>query len=926
MFPGKEWVSMSPQSQGVDAEKLAQAVEFLKSHSGKDGVSELMIIRNGYSIWRGPEVTKVHGIWSGTKSFVSTCLGLLIEDDRCQLSTRAADWVPEMRTAYPEVTLQHFTTMTSGYRAQGDEPRDGYTHGPSRTPFLPAPTPLFAPGSHFAYWDSAMNQFSHVLTHIAKQPLENLFQKRIADPIQMNPDRWRWGAFESETGSRINGGAGNNSNHVFISASEMARFGWLFLNQGRWNGQQLIASHWVEQATSVQVAPTVPLGHTESGITGPGVYGFNWWRNGRHPDGTRKWPGAPASTFAASGYNNNDLFVIPNWNMVVVRLGLDQGDHKISDEEYGQFLAMIGNAIDDTTLSGEARAWHPITLSFRGPEAKEIDSEINPFLDYRLAVEFTGPDQSTFTVPGYFDGNGKGENGRIWKVRFTPHTDGQWHYKAHFHGGAQIAINLNLKHGKPLAFHGTTGSFNIAPRNPDARGFHRWGRLEYTGEHYLKFRDGPYWIRGGTDSPENFLAFSGFDNTPASHRYTAHEDDWLPGDPDWNQGQGRAIIGALNSLAKQNVNSLYFLTMNIGGDGGDVWPWAGNPNPKGSSENDNLHFDLSKLQQWNQVFEHAQRRGIFLHFVFNEAERANKTELDNGELGVERKLYYREMVARFGHHLALEWNLCEEYNIQFEFGANRIRAFADYIQQLDPYDHPITVHSAGDPEKELAFTFGDSRFSLTSVQLNQRRIDTLVESLRKSTARRGRPLPISMDEFTVDVGQEKSWLPADRSDLHRKTKLWPTYFSGGMIEFILEDLLQVESFKTPERAALWEYTAIARHFMEDHLPFWKMQPADEKVLGETTMTVGLGDGKTFELGAQVFDLPGVVTTIYYPNAFQLGRIDLSDFSGRLRMRWFNPRTGAFEGQEQRLTGGFPFSPNRPPRNEKEDWVMLIQKM
>ena len=69
------------------------------------------------------------------------------------------------------------------------------------------------------------------------------------------------------------------------------------------------------------------------------------------------------------------------------------------------------------------------------------------------------------------------------------------------------------------------------------------------GGHYLKFRNGPYWIRGGTDSPENFLAYAGFDNTPPSHKYAAHPEDWRPGDPDWGDGDGRAIIGVLNYLA-----------------------------------------------------------------------------------------------------------------------------------------------------------------------------------------------------------------------------------------------------------------------------------------------------------------------------------------------------------------------------------------
>jgi hypothetical protein len=93
------------------------------------------------------------------------------------------------------------------------------------------------------------------------------------------------------------------------------------------------------------VPASTPL-NEKSGADGRGVYGFNWWVNGIRPDGKRKWPDAPNSTFTASGYNNNDMFVIPEWNMVVVRLGLDQNDRAISDSIYNTFLSMIGKAIE----------------------------------------------------------------------------------------------------------------------------------------------------------------------------------------------------------------------------------------------------------------------------------------------------------------------------------------------------------------------------------------------------------------------------------------------------------------------------------------------------------------------------------------------------------------------------------------------------
>jgi len=343
-FPGKEWEEATPRSQELDGEKLAGAVAYLKANSGRDGVNELVIIRNGRLIWKGDNIDKVHGVWSCTKSFTSTALGLLIDDGKCTLDTKAKDYVPELADKYAEITLRHLTTMTSGYRAAGDEPKGKYSHGPSSTPFVPGLEPLFAPGEKYAYWDSAMNLFGLVLTRIAGEPLEELFRRRIADPIGMNPKAWDWGDFSNDRGVVVNGGSGNSNKHMFISAREMARFGHLYLNRGKWNGSQLIRPEWIAAATATQVPATLPWGHPPSNIDGRGVYGFNWWTNGLKADGHRHLPGAPEGTFAAWGHNNNLLFVIPEWNIVVVRLGLDEADGRISGQTWGEFIQRVGAA------------------------------------------------------------------------------------------------------------------------------------------------------------------------------------------------------------------------------------------------------------------------------------------------------------------------------------------------------------------------------------------------------------------------------------------------------------------------------------------------------------------------------------------------------------------------------------------------------
>ncbi len=350
VFPAGDWPQAAPESQGLDSARLAAAAEYLRTNAGRDGIDQLVIIRNGCMVWQGTAIDQVHGIWSATKSFTSTVLGLLIDDGKATLGTRAKDRLPVLAAAYPEVTLRHFTTMTSGYRAMKDEPVGSYRHGPSPTPFDPCSTPLFPPGARYAYWDSAMNQFANVLTRIAGEPIEDLFQRRIADPIGMDRNEWDWGDFGRIDGITVNGGSGNSNKHVFISARQLARLGLLFLNGGNWDGQQLISAEWVEMVTQPQVPTSIPV-WPDSAADGRGVYGFNWWVNGLTVDGQRNWPGVPVGTFAASGYNNNDMFVIPEWNMVIVRLGLDQNDRAITNDVYARFLEMVGEAITDLPVT-----------------------------------------------------------------------------------------------------------------------------------------------------------------------------------------------------------------------------------------------------------------------------------------------------------------------------------------------------------------------------------------------------------------------------------------------------------------------------------------------------------------------------------------------------------------------------------------------
>ncbi len=567
-----------------------------------------------------------------------------------------------------------------------------------------------------------------------------------------------------------------------------------------------------------------------------------------------------------------------------------------------------------------ARVWHPFILLLKGPVLSELDENPNPFLDFRAQVEFTGPSGQVYDVPGYFAGNGFGGSvGDIFKVLFTPDEPGLWNYRISFRSGPEIAISLDPNAGTALNQEGITGTVQVQPKLPDAPGFYRHGRLEYVGGHYLKFRDGPYFIKGGVDSPENLLSFFGFDdaqdggNVGIIHRYEPHIADWQPGDPLFEGNttgvDSKGLIGALNYLASKDVNSVYALLMNLGGDSRDVFPFVG----AGGTSFENRHMDISKLYGWNLVFTHAQALGIQLHLVFGETEQQNESWLSDGTLGVARKLYYREMIARFGHHLAIKWNLSEEN----DFSSAELATFADFIQAVDPYGHPIAVHTHLDQLSEYTPLYGDPRYSASSVQYSVNNAGAFTELVRAQSTAAGRPWVVDMDEnATAEEG-----LSPTNTDAMRKTVLYDVLFSGGNIEWYMgAHPLPIggdhtlEDFRT--RETMWEQMGHARRFMVQELPFHEMEPADGLVTGESP-SYG---------GAEVFAKIGTVYAIYLPQASPSGSLNLIGAPGTYRKRWFDPRTGAYAGTTQTVSGGQNLPLGSPPYASGEDWVVLVRKL
>jgi hypothetical protein len=577
-------------------------------------------------------------------------------------------------------------------------------------------------------------------------------------------------------------------------------------------------------------------------------------------------------------------------------------------------------AVNKYEVSGELKQWHNVTLTFTGPETDE-DAQPNPFRDYRLNVTFTNGSKQ-YIVPGYYaaDGNAaetSAKAGNKWRVYFVPDEPGRWNYATSFRTGTDIALSSDPKAGSATAFDGVIGTLEIAPSDKTGRNRDK-GMLRYVGEYYLKFAGtGEYYLKGGADSPENFLAYADFDGTyDASadsgsykevgtfiHHYAPHVRDWRPGDPTWKNGKGKGIIGALNCLASKGMNSVYFLTYNIdGGDGRDTWMWTT------SKVRD--HYDCSKLDQWEIVFSHMDRLGIMLHVVTQETENDRKLGGSAG-LNPVRKLYYRELVARFSHHLAVMWNLGEENNTPDK---DR-KEIAAYIRALDPYDHPITVHTHNNQAPGFyKGILGDPCFEASSIQSEMDRYHGDAVALRRLSAEAGRKWAIFGDE---QASASHGVVPDAKDPNHdrpRKLALWGNLMGGGSgvewyfgYQFPNMDI-NCEDWRS--RDIMWDQTRYALEFFHKNLPFWKMVPDDALVSAEK---------------AYCFAKPGQIYAVYLPTGGTT-KLDLGNSSKTFTVQWYNPRTGGElqTGIIKDIKGPGSVDIGLPANEPGKDWVALIK--
>ena len=591
-------------------------------------------------------------------------------------------------------------------------------------------------------------------------------------------------------------------------------------------------------------------------------------------------------------------------------------------------------------VRGELKKWHKVEVLFNGPDTGEMH-ETNPFLDYRLDVTFSNGDQN-FVVPGFYaaDGNAAetgSEIGNKWAVRFAPNKTGVWNFKVSFKKGSNIAVADAVGDAQTAKFmDGISGSFTVGESDKSGIDNRAKGKLEYVGEHYLKFKDsGKYFIKVGVDAPENILAFKDFDATTNAldllKTWEPHENDFDKDAKDllWQGEKGKNLFGAINYLASEGLNVFSFLTFNVDGDDRNVFPYllkvSEEEYTKYASDKKNLNawetmfhktrLDVSKLEQWERIFDYGDRKGMFLHFKTHETETDHL--MDKGIFGVEGKLYYRELIARFGHHLAMNWNIGEENNQPIE----EVVKVTDYVAKLDPYNTHRVIHTFPDQDYRYAELVGDqSALTGASLQLSEEDfIDVHPRVLKwmKNADAAGKKWAIAVDE----PGKAKiALLPDDEDSNHddaRGNALWGTLLAGGYgVEWYFgyaspHSDLTCQDYRS--RDLFWDQNKHAKLFFENYLPFWEMQPSDEL----TT------DPESF-----CFSKPDEVYVVYLHPGKETTSLNLGDSGKSFTIQWYDPRNGGdlMDGSVKTVNASGTVALGNPPKDKDKDWVVLVREL
>ena len=325
-FPGKDWPTGTPESQGLSTTGVDAVAAFAQKHGGGSGC----IIRHGVLVREWGDSAKLADIKSATKGSVGiTMLGLAVDAGLVKLDDLATKYDPNLGTEKKEniekgwlkdITVRHLATMTAGFD-------DG------RPPLL-----TYKPGKKGIYSNDTSNMLAEIVAARFGEDLKDVFKRKVMDPIGAPEKEWRWreNSFRPKTRNGLI--TREFASGIRITHRALARIGWLYLNDGQWDGQQILSREFVRTATRATDLPA-PFPY----------YGFYWGTNGR---GTFK--SMPKDTFWAFGLGDSFVVICPSLDIVAVRLGVGSKKSQLPDngtDNWGgrveSFFSLIVKSVRD---------------------------------------------------------------------------------------------------------------------------------------------------------------------------------------------------------------------------------------------------------------------------------------------------------------------------------------------------------------------------------------------------------------------------------------------------------------------------------------------------------------------------------------------------------------------------------------------------
>jgi CubicO group peptidase (beta-lactamase class C family) len=255
----------TPESQGVSSAGIRAFVE--AADKQVNSMHSFMLVRHGQVVaeaWWAPEsADKPHVLWSLSKSFTSSAVGFAVSEGRISVDDLVLTFFPEDAPPEPSnhlkaMRIRDLLTMTVGHQSEVFlRDKTEWTRA-----FLAHDVP-HKPGTHFQYNTPATYMLSAIIQKVTGQTVRDYLKPRLFEPLGISDPVWE----ESPEGISL-GGYG-----LFVRTEDIAKFGQLYLQQGQWQGKQLLPAEWIAEATSKQVSNgSDPSKDWEQG------YGYQFWR------------------------------------------------------------------------------------------------------------------------------------------------------------------------------------------------------------------------------------------------------------------------------------------------------------------------------------------------------------------------------------------------------------------------------------------------------------------------------------------------------------------------------------------------------------------------------------------------------------------------------------------------------------------------